>query len=242
MQVMRDNPRRILFEPGSDQVGMDDRARLRTFGATLGAEDIPPFPIALTGHSSAEDLLAEAEETLSERRARNVSSEIVEAGAQHEPSVAAEGDSGAAATPEWRRVDIGVGRFEADQTTVAHEFGHMLGLGDEYPDAASDVGKPAAHSTLAERLIPGQQPILKHHDESIMSAGEDVRPPHYATFLEVLGEMTNSTGEWTSGRRRPATSRRRRPAGRCRREGRWRTATRTSRSPACRVRWRTTYL
>ena len=103
-------------------------------------------------------------------------------------------------------MEITVGDFEADQTTVAHEFGHMFGLSDEYPTPDGgdrDVGTPVAHSALAERLIPGQQPILAHHNEDIMSNGEVVQPHHYVTFLEVLGVMTGTEGEWDI---RPAAS------------------------------------
>jgi hypothetical protein len=159
---------------------------------------MPPFPVTVTGHSSSEGK-PEYNQTLSEDRARNVSNEIVSAGAQKQPTLVAVGATGAAPTPEWRRVDITVGKFEADQTTVAHEFGHMFGLGDEYPtpDGGSrDVGTPVAHSALAQRLIPGQQPILAHHSEDIMSNGEVVRPHHYVTFMEVLGKMSDTEGTW----------------------------------------------
>ncbi|NJL85811.1 MAG: hypothetical protein HC886_07285 [Leptolyngbyaceae cyanobacterium SM1_1_3] len=139
---------------------------------------------------------------LSEDRARTVSNEIVSAGAKTQPTVTAQGEAGADATPQWRRVDITIGNFESDQTTVLHEFGHMFGLGDEYPtpDGGSrDVGTRVAHSALAETLIPGQQPIVAHHDESIMSNGEVIRPHHYVTFLEALGTMTHTTGQWDVG-------------------------------------------
>ena len=197
-QVDRDNPGTIKFAQGKAEPSAADKTALRTFGATLGATDMPPFPVTLTGHSSSEGS-PERNQTLSEERSRNVSNEIVAAGAQRQPQVDAVGATGAAPTPEWRRVDVTVGSFEADQTTVAHEFGHMLGLGDEYPtpDGGSrDVGTPVAHSALAQSLIPGQQPILAHHSDNIMSNGEAVQPYHYVTFLEVLGTMTATTGTW----------------------------------------------
>ena len=53
-------------------------------------------------------------------------------------------------------------------------------------------------------LIPGQQPILAHHNEDIMSSGEVVQPHHYVTFLEVLGVMTGSPGEVGHPARAPA--------------------------------------
>ena len=77
----------------------------------------------------------------------------------------------------------------------------MLGLGDEYPNTGSGrpVGTPVAHSALAEKLIPGQQPIVATDSDNIMAAGQTIRPHHYITFLEVLGTMTGSTGQWTIG-------------------------------------------
>ena len=138
----------------------------------------------------------------SEDRARNVSNEIVKGGAKTTPTSVPKGEEGATEDPVWRRVDIQVKDFTSQQTTVKHEFGHILGLGDEYPtkDAvpatSRPVGTPVAHSALAQNLIPGQQPILAHHDESIMSNGEQVRPYHYVTFLEALGNMTGTTGTW----------------------------------------------
>jgi hypothetical protein len=155
----------------------------------------------VTGHASAE---GEEEKNLrlSEARARNVSNEIVKGGATTTPTSTGKGEEGATEDPAWRKVEIQVKDFTSKQTTVKHEFGHILGLGDEYPTADATpatrrpVGTPVAHSALAQRLIPGQQPILAHHDESIMSNGEEVRPYHYVTFLEALGNMTGTTGTW----------------------------------------------
>jgi outer membrane protein OmpA-like peptidoglycan-associated protein len=197
-QVATDNPGRIQFPQNVAEPSAADKARLRTFGATLGAADMPPFPVTLTGRSSSEGSDVR-NMTLSEERARNVSNEIVAGGAKRQPTIVPLGEAGAAPTAEWRRVEITVGAFQAQQTTVAHEFGHMFGLQDEYPtpDGGSrDVGTRVAHSALAERLIPGQQPILAHHNEDIMSNGELVRPHHYVTFLEVLGVMTGTEGTW----------------------------------------------
>jgi outer membrane protein OmpA-like peptidoglycan-associated protein len=197
-QVNTDNPGTISFPQNAREPSATDKSNLRKFGATLGAPDMPPFPITVTGHSSAEGR-PEYNQTLSEDRARNVSNEIVAGGAQKQPTLVAVGATGAGPTPDWRRVDITVGKFEADQTTIAHEFGHMFGLGDEYPTpdgGKRDVGTTVAHSALAQRLIPGQQPILAHHSDDIMSNGEAVRPHHYVTFLEVLGKTTGTEGTW----------------------------------------------
>jgi outer membrane protein OmpA-like peptidoglycan-associated protein len=213
----RDNPGTILFGLESDALSAVDRGRLETFGATLGAPDMPPFAVTVTGHASSDGKEA-YNLSLSERRAEAVSEVIVKAGAKKPPTTSGVGEAGAGPTPDWRRVDITVGSFQGDQQTVRHEFGHMFGLGDEYPEAdqslaerlrrrltevvtgrpdtSRPVGTPVAHSALAERLIPGQEPILAHDSDNIMSAGETIRPHHYVTFLEVLGTMTGTAGEW----------------------------------------------
>jgi outer membrane protein OmpA-like peptidoglycan-associated protein len=200
-QVDTDNPGVIQFEQGSSTVSATDAGALQKFGATLGAPDMPPFPVVLTGHSSSE-----GEEgknmRLSEDRARNVSNEIVKGGAKSTPTSVGKGEEGATEDPAWRKVEIQVKEFTSQQTTIKHEFGHILGLDDEYPTAdatpapSRPVGTPVDHSALAQKLIPGQQPIVAHHDESIMSNGEQVRPYHYVTFLEALGNMTGTTGTW----------------------------------------------
>jgi outer membrane protein OmpA-like peptidoglycan-associated protein len=200
-QVDTDNPGIVFFAQGSSTVSGPDVADLHKFGATLGAPDIPPFPVVLTAHASSEGE-ADRNMRLSEDRARNVANEIVQGGAKTQPTEIPKGEEGATEDPTWRMVEIDVKDFRAIQTTVMHEFGHILGLGDEYPTAdatpptSRPVGTPVAHSALAQRLIPGQQPILARHDESIMSNGEQVRPYHYVTFLEALGTITGVAGAW----------------------------------------------
>ncbi len=194
----RDNPGQIFFNQGQSEVTAADKTRLKKFGETLGKPYMPPFDVTITGHSSSEGG-DEMNMRLSEDRARNVSNEVVSGGAKKQPLVRGVGEEGAEATPEWRRVDLEVGEFQASQRTVMHEFGHIFGLGDEYPSSdtgSRTVGTEVAHSDLAEELIPGQQPVVAHHNENIMSNGEMMHPHHYVTFLEALGIMTETPGEW----------------------------------------------
>ena len=114
---------------------------------------MPPFPVTLTGHSSSEGRRAR-NQTLSEDRARNVSNEIVTGGAQKQPTAVGVGATGAGPTAEWRRVDIAVGAFNSSQTTIAHEAGHMLGLGDEYP-APTPAPAPSARPSRTPRSPSG---------------------------------------------------------------------------------------
>jgi outer membrane protein OmpA-like peptidoglycan-associated protein len=198
--VDTDNPTPIMFDIGSSKVRATDRPKIEKFGKTLARPEIPAFPIKLTGHASSEGT-DEANSALGTDRALSVSNILVPAGAKKQPEIESLGESGAAATAEWRRVDITVGALKNNQETVLHEFGHMFGLGDEYPNAGAGrpVGTPVAHSALAQALIPGQQPIVATDSDNIMSGGETIRPHHYVTFLEVLGTMTGTTGQWAIG-------------------------------------------
>jgi outer membrane protein OmpA-like peptidoglycan-associated protein len=204
-QVDTDNPGQILFAKGKSEVSASDAAALQAFGRTLGAADMPPFPVTVTGRAS-KDGSADRNASLSEARARNVSNEIVKGGAQVQPTSDSKGAEGASEDPAWQRADITVGSFESEQRTVVHEFGHMLGLDDEYPtadpalptDPAGErpVGAPPTHAPLVQALMPGQQPVLAHHSENVMSNGEVVRPHHYVVFLEALGTVTKTPGQW----------------------------------------------
>ena len=79
---------------------------------------------------------------------------------------------------------------------VAHEFGHMLGLGDEY----AEQGKPkeASHSEWVKAEFgygvsrPPSEPRLR---ESIMFEGTKVLPEHGVAFLQAMRIITN-VQEW----------------------------------------------
>ena len=138
---------------------------------------------------------------LSEARARNVSNEIVKGGAKTTPTSAGKGEEGATEDPTWRMVEIDVkdsrrSRRPSSTSSATSSASATSTPRRTPPRPASKrpVGTPVAHSALAQRLIPGQQPILAHHDESIMSNGEEVRPYHYVTFLEALGEHDRHHG------------------------------------------------
>ena len=198
--VDTDNPTPVMFDMGSSKVRGADKPKIEKFGQTLARPEIPAFPITLTGHSSSEGT-DESNSALASDRALSVSNILVPAGAKSQPEIVSLGEAGATATPEWRRVDISVGALKNSQETVLHEFGHMFGLGDEYPNAGAgrSAGTPVAHSALAQALIPGQQAIVATDSDNIMSGGETIRPHHYVTFLEVLGTMTGTTGQWAIG-------------------------------------------
>jgi outer membrane protein OmpA-like peptidoglycan-associated protein len=108
----------------------------------------------------------------------------------------AEGGTDAAA----RRVDInfaGGGR----QNVAAHEFGHMLGMRDEYAvdpggvvgGSAGTTGTATDQDTAVQATDLGRS--IKENNDNIMSLGGTVRAPHMVMFMEALRNVTGSN-EW----------------------------------------------
>lgn len=118
-----------------------------------------------------------------------------------------------------RRTDIQFAEGQG-QNIAAHEFGHMIGLGDEYAstpqrDAAGnvvtdangdavtrgvisgtggDVGEATTHDALARDMGLSTGAVFENND-NIMSLGSTVRPQHYATFMQALRTVT-SINDW----------------------------------------------
>jgi len=70
------------------------------------------------------------------------------------------------------------------QNTSAHEFGHMIGLGDEY---LNDTG------TAASQIDPARA----HINNRIMNVGNNVTADVYAPFADWLSALTKTT--WVVG-------------------------------------------
>jgi len=106
-----------------------------------------------------------------------------------------------------RRVDLVVGDGKGQELAV-HEFGHAFGLDDEYADtplyggSGKAVGDPVTHDETTKKMqdasgnkLPG---AIAENSDSIMSAGNVVRPQHYSTFHAALCTITHET-EWALG-------------------------------------------
>ena len=110
------------------------------------------------------------------------------------------GSAGGGKDARSRRVDIriagGVG-----QNTAAHEFGHMLGLDDQYvvdpikkPDgrpaqgvvdgSGGAVGTPTGDD--ARTTAAGLGNSTYENNDNLMSLGSTVKAPHYLTLKEAL--------------------------------------------------------
>jgi hypothetical protein len=93
----------------------------------------------------------------------------------------------------------GVNQFPYN--VAAHEFGHMIGLPDEYEDATTGAKLTVKNNYLAlvhrAGLLP---PRFPSHTSSMMSDGMTLMTWHYVTAWEALAALTNKfldPGEWT---------------------------------------------
>ena len=65
-----------------------------------------------------------------------------------------------------------------------HEYGHMVGLDDEYP-----VDGAIAHATMVRDALGTV--LLEGKFNDIMSSGNQIKKQHYVTFLQALKDVTN---------------------------------------------------
>ena len=151
-------------------------------------------PIEITGHASSTGLQS-WNQHVSLQRARNIGAYLRTHGdkiADYRITEQGVGADGAGPGPEWCKADIKVGSGEG-QKTMAHETGHMLGLGDEYVvqgfiggGTGGVTGQPADHDAIAKAMGGGVQGAVYENNDNIMSLGNAVRPQHYSTFMEAM--------------------------------------------------------
>ncbi len=95
----------------------------------------------------------------------------------------------------FRRVDITVTREgRGGQNVLAHELGHVFGLGDEYVEVANGYNRPAGtqashHQLAIDAGVSGG--ALVADDNRIMSTGNNVGAEHYSTFADALRQLTS---------------------------------------------------
>jgi len=97
----------------------------------------------------------------------------------------------------FRRVEIMVGGGGL-QNTVAHEFGHVFGLLDEYATEGTSFtgtgtapGTTVGHSGMSEAIGAGR--VQSENSDNIMSMGNVVRAQHYGPFGWALSEITRKS-------------------------------------------------
>jgi outer membrane protein OmpA-like peptidoglycan-associated protein len=195
-RVKRNTPTPIQFGLNSEAVPGADASKLQFLGTYLSRIANPKFKVDVVGHASATGDPVK-NQALSEKRAQAVVDILTGAGAaaKHNVVGSGKGDAGAGKTDDWRKVEVAstapVG-WQNMQDTTAHEFGHMLGLGDEYP--ATGVAKATHYDLVAKALGKDYAEQVAKRNEpdsaSIMDGGNDVRIQHYVTLWSALVETT----------------------------------------------------
>ena len=106
-----------------------------------------------------------------------------------------QGEQGATSDPIWCRVDVQLGTHEM-QNPALHETGHMMGLGDEYPQTGAPAGSPVAAGYDAMIKSQTGQTITRASNQDAMSVGSTVQPWHYSSFLEALKAISRLS-DWS---------------------------------------------
>lgn len=204
----------VLFEKDRAAVRPAERGRLNTLAAALKGKlpSAPAIPIFLSGFASSEGD-GSRNLTLSLDRALAVESILTGAGVPQPMTSIGLGATGAPNDPANRKVDIEFdtsfdAAYASNRYSVAeHEFGHLLGLPDEYqnnpPGSSPSDRRRETLQTAYEALATSAGlalPVWGSDTSSQMSVGVDVLPRHYLTIWEALGRMTTphiTQAEWS---------------------------------------------
>lgn len=188
------NPGKISFAPGRADLHPTDVFRLRAFGGALGRDAASDAGVVVTVRGQAAGLnpIELNSMALAVARAKTVAAALMAGGARvvRETQLIYDGYS---ATLSAATIFVDVPSMR--QTTLRHEFGHMLGVGDEYTEGARTRGAEVTHTKLVARTMPSEAPVRAANDERAMAFGDIVWPHHYVTFVDALVQMTH-VREW----------------------------------------------
>jgi len=168
--------------------------------------------LSFTGRASSEGSRAYNED-LGERRADAVQDRLyailgVDAmRVRHFEVALLAGERNATTDPQFRRVDIMLTLDCGTATTVeqnvaAHEFGHLIGFGDEYVEEAPTGGslpkfagdRPSHYGGVEAAMgTETANELLIQDSGSIMSQGNEVRRGHYVYFLQAISRVTGKS-------------------------------------------------
>ncbi|HEY9600589.1 MAG TPA: OmpA family protein [Allocoleopsis sp.] len=191
---------RIRFDNNSAAIDAKYQPGLQFLADYLKRINNPQFKIDIVGHASATGDAAK-NQLLSDQRAKAVEAALTGAGliAPHQLSSKGVGQKGAAASSSWRKVDMTpsvlVKGWQNIQDVTVHEFGHMIGLDDEYD---SGRGAITDHYALTKKAFGEKyaNEVAKVNvggatdQASVMEGGNDVRLYHYVTFWDALVQAT----------------------------------------------------
>jgi hypothetical protein len=162
----------------------------------------PKFNINVVGHANKTGNEANNVK-YSAQRAQIVMNKLKALGVKnHALSSTGVGSTGATADGSWRKVDFAITvdkSFSNVQNTTLHEFGHMLGLDDEYvrkKDTRTHTTQKAFMAKMLGEETYGKgkegklgeevTSVLPLSSASVMESGNEVRPYHYVTLWQAL--------------------------------------------------------
>jgi len=205
-------PTPILFAAGKSDISALDTPKLEFMATYLRRIKVPPFRITITGHhqqvvhpagatAAQKKAAIKQAKQLSKERADKVF-QVLKAGratVAHKTTRSGVGDAGAAPAAAWDKADIVSALppgFKSHRRSIEHEFGHMIGIGDEYANDPKKIGTEAKHYDLTKKAF-GQpyadvQAKKVSESESLMAVGSDLRPHHYVTLWDALATMTST--------------------------------------------------
>ncbi|HEX9989653.1 MAG TPA: OmpA family protein [Chloroflexia bacterium] len=192
-RIQRINPSPILFANNASMVNAQYNDPLNFLATYIKRIKNPKFDIHIVGHASA-TRKGRSNRLLSYQRAKAVATFLETNGlTNHNLVIEGVGHAGATKDAKKRKVEITAkvpAGWQNMQDATAHEFGHMVGLGDEYSG-----GSKATHYDLVSKAFGKKyaDQVAKRGDTdyaSIMESGNDVRIQHYVTFWEALCETT----------------------------------------------------
>lgn len=176
----------IVFDYNSAALRPDAAAVVKFLAFYLKNIRVPAIGLGIEATSSNAKLAAE--------RAKTVKDALVAGGVAAPHSITVTSKTGMVRRavfhptidPAWRNV----------QDITAHEFGHMLGLDDEYATAATKKGAGIETYARVKQAMGQKYADLTQRagidSASVMDGGSDVRVTHYITMWEVLGRITST--------------------------------------------------
>jgi outer membrane protein OmpA-like peptidoglycan-associated protein len=210
------------FDFDSDVINTDckeDIEKVKTFIRGIpGFDKADPcaFSLHYVGRASSQGSAA-YNKKLSEKRVRAVQKELEIFDGLCLSIEEDAGEEEATESADFRRVNVGVFISNPNKPTAttqnvaAHEFGHMIGLGDEYIDVKPDIpnarkkffGDNPTHYDLVKEVVDEEaaNELLIENSRSIMSVGNEVKRGHYAFFVAALDVMTRPEIEKATGKK-----------------------------------------
>lgn len=193
----------VMFKKDEFSLDEDDKATIKQFKKDFEEADLDKSnsKISIEGHTSKEGSERYNKE-LAQKRISEVRKEMVNVGIANLEERVSEYNTNIGEAELFdqkharlfRRVDLFVGKGEM-QNTVAHEFGHVFGLDDEYVVKNTSIkgtgygaGEQVGHSKISEKMKKGK--VVAENSDNILSLGNEVRAQHYLTFAEALASLT----------------------------------------------------